>query len=120
MLYQSKNITVQNNMQAASIRNYLILDFAANGNLKQFIQERNYLNEEQARNLCILILKILYIIHDQEFILSDLKPKNILFCDKASMKSMSQNSNIRLCVTNDGVAFQEKTDFKSIEDCDTS
>ena len=75
------NIQTQNNYL------YLLLEYAANGNLFHFLHKNN-LNEKKIHQIFYQTLAAVEYCHNRKIIHRDLKPENILF---------DSNNNVKLC-----------------------
>lgn len=65
---------------------YIIMEFCPNGELFQYIVDRNHLTEEDAKPLVHQILETLHYIHGLRVAHRDLKPENILLDQLGHLK----------------------------------
>jgi serine/threonine protein kinase len=65
---------------------YLFMEFCSNGELFQYIVDREKLREEEAKTLLLQILVALDYIHTNGIVHRDLKPENILFDQYGRLK----------------------------------
>jgi len=57
---------------------YLIMEYASNGSLYQYIRKKKYLSEEESFKFFSQIINAIYFLHKNDFIHRDIKPENIL------------------------------------------
>lgn len=60
----------------------LVLEYAEGGTLKEFLNSKKILNEEQTRKIVIQILDALIYCHGKKIIHRDLKLENVMYGDK--------------------------------------
>lgn len=60
---------------------YMVLEFMAGGELFGRIVEKSKYNEEEARNVCRVMLVSIKYIHDEGIVHRDLKPENLLLAE---------------------------------------
>ena len=61
---------------------YVVLEFAAGGELFDRIVEKTYYDEKEARDLSTILLKTIRFCHDKNIVHRDLKPENLLLASK--------------------------------------
>ena len=61
---------------------YVVLEFAAGGELFDRIVEKTYYNEKEARSLSTILLTTIKFCHDKSIVHRDLKPENLLLASK--------------------------------------
>ena len=66
----------------------LVMEWASNGSLFDYIRKKKYLTEEMSFNYFIQVANAIYFLHQNDLIHRDIKPENLLLYD---------NNNIKLC-----------------------
>ena len=65
---------------------YLIMEYAKNGSLFNYIRNKNFLTEEESFRFFSQIINAIYFLHKNDFIHRDIKPENILIFDNGECK----------------------------------
>ena len=65
---------------------YLIMEYAKNGSLFNYIRKKRFLTEEESFRFFSQIINAIYFLHKNDFIHRDIKPENILIFDNGECK----------------------------------
>ena len=65
---------------------YLIMEYAKNGSLFNYIRNKGFLTEEESFRFFSQIINAIYFLHKNDFIHRDIKPENILIFDNLQCK----------------------------------
>ena len=65
---------------------YLIMEYAINGSLFNYIRKKKFLTEEESFRFFSQIINAIYFLHKNDFIHRDIKPENILIFDNGICK----------------------------------
>ena len=63
---------------------YLVMERVTGGELFDRITEKEYYNENEARNVCKILFDALEYMHNQGIVHRDLKPENLLLVEKGN------------------------------------
>lgn len=79
------------------IKVYLVLELAEGGDLLEFINNKNAVDEDEARSLFCQILATMAYCHKESVVHRDLKCENILLDDKGRIKITGNDGRV-VCV----------------------
>ena len=65
---------------------YLLMEYAKNGSLFNYIRNKRFLTEEESFRFFSQIINAIYFLHKNDFIHRDIKPENILIFDNGECK----------------------------------
>ncbi|CAM9982158.1 unnamed protein product, partial [Pylaiella littoralis] len=69
---------------------FIVLEYMKGGELFNRIEKKEFYNEEEARDVCLILLRAVEYIHSQDIVHRDLKPENLL------LASPSEDSSLRV------------------------
>ena len=104
----------------------LVMEYAPNGSLFEYIRKNKYLSEEQSFYFFIQVVNAIYFLHKNDFIHRDIKPENILIfnnnivklCDFGWCKKLKGGQRKTFCGTLEYMApeiIDKKTYGKEVD-----
>ena len=81
-----KNIVRLLNVKENDDSLYLIMEYAKNGSLFNYIRNKRFLTEDESFRFFSQIINAIYFLHKNDFIHRDIKPENILIFDNGECK----------------------------------